>query len=181
MRDWRDFTDRSDKLHKRSGEDSPALAYCLSLTSDTVCRRLMNVPGVGPLTAVAFRAGVDDPARFPCSRDVAAYFGLTPRRVQSGHSSYQTSISRYGDKEVRTALYQAAQVLLSTVKRPSALKAWTPKLSARRGHRYAATACARKLAVILHRMWINGRDFSPEGAFPSLRDAANLTRDQGNG
>lgn len=129
---------------------------------DPVCRRLMTVPGVGPVTALTFRAAIDDPTRFPSSRLVGAHFGLTPRRFQSGKVDLQGGISRYGDDDVRAALYDAAFVMLTVVRKPSGLKRWGMRLREKRGVKYATVACARKLAVILHRMWITETDFDAE-------------------
>ena len=127
--------------------------------ADPVCKRLMTAPGVGPLTALTYRVAVDDPHRFKSSRAVAAYFGLTPKRFQSGKVDMQGSISRMGNAGVRGVLYDAAIVLLVVSKSNCRLRAWGLKLVERRGVRYAATACARKLAVILHRMWISAENF----------------------
>jgi transposase len=126
---------------------------------DPVCRRLMVLPGVGPITALTFRAAVDDPTRFQSSRMVAAYFGLTPRRYQSGQMDFRGGISKHGDPAVRTALYSAACVLLRLSKSQSALRSWGLELARRRGFKVAAVACARKLAVIMHRIWVTGEDF----------------------
>ena len=126
---------------------------------DTVCRRLMTVPGVGPVVALTFRATVDVPARFARSRAVGAHFGLTPRKHQSGEVDRMGRISKWGDAMMRTALYEAAQVLLTRVKRWSALKAWAAQVSRRRGHKKAIVALARRIGVILHRMWLDGTDF----------------------
>ena len=126
---------------------------------DSVCRRLMTVPGVGPLVALTFRATVDVPARFVRSRAVGAHFGLTPRRYQSGEVDRTGRISKWGDAMMRTALYEAAQVLLTRVKRWSALRAWAAQVSRRRGQKKAIVALARRIGVILHRMWIDGTDF----------------------
>jgi transposase len=126
---------------------------------DRICQRLMTVPGVGPITALTFKAGVDDPTRFKHSRLVAAHFGLTPKREQSGEMAYDGHISRKGDAEVRCALYIAAHTLLTRQRYASSLKAWGVKLVRTKGQRKATIAVARKLAVILHRMWIDGTDF----------------------
>jgi transposase len=126
---------------------------------DAVCRRFMTVPGVGPLVALTFRATVDVPARFARSRAVGAHFGLTPRKHQSGEIDRTGRLSKWGDAMMRTALYEAAQVLLTRVKRWSALKAWAAQVSRRRGHKKAIVALARRIAVILHRMWVDGADF----------------------
>jgi transposase len=126
---------------------------------EPVCRHLMSVPGVGPLTALAFRATVDRPDRFRRSRDVGAHLGLTPRRYQSGETDVQGRISRCGDELARTALYEAAHALLTRSRTWSALRAWGMNIAKRRGMARARVAVARKLAVILHRMWIDGSEF----------------------
>jgi transposase len=126
---------------------------------DPVCRRLMSIPGVGPVTALTFKAAVDDPSRFKSSRTVAAPFELTPRRFQSGEVDNSGHISRAGDADVRSALYIAAHSLLTRNAQWSTLKAWGVRLAKTRGHRRAVIAVARKLAVILHRMWIDGSEF----------------------
>ena len=126
---------------------------------EKVCRRLMSVPGVGPITALAFRATIDRPDRFKRSRDVGAHLGLTPSRYQSGETDIQGRISRCGDELVRTALYEAAHTLLVRSKKWSSLRAWGMGIAKRRGMARARVAVARKLAVILHRMWSDGVDF----------------------
>jgi transposase len=127
---------------------------------DPVCARFMAIPGVGPVTALSFKTAVDDPARFPRSRDVGAHFGLTPARYQSGDSVDRSSgISKRGDKEVRTALYEAASGLLVRSKKWSALRAWGLKIAKRSGHRKAVTALARRLAVTMLAMWRDGTEF----------------------
>ncbi len=126
---------------------------------DPICRRLMSIPGVGAVTALTFKAGVDDPTRFKSSRTVAAHFGLTPRRFQSGEVDNSGHISRAGDADVRSVLYVAAHSLLTRNAQWSTLKAWGVRLAKIRGHRRAVVAVARKLAVILHRMWIEGSEF----------------------
>ncbi|WP_027038963.1 IS110 family transposase [Mesorhizobium ciceri] len=126
---------------------------------EQVCRRLMSVPGVGPITALAFRATVDQPDRFRRSRDVGAHLGLTPARYQSGETDIQGKVSRCGDELARTALYEAAHSLLVLSKRWSSLRAWGMNVAKRRGMARARVAVARKLAVILHRMWSDGTEF----------------------
>jgi transposase len=118
--------------------------------ADEICRRLMTAPGVGFVTALTFKAAVDDPARFKRSRTLAAHFGLTPRRVQSGELNIEGHISRCGDRDVRSALYTAANTMMTRSSRWSSLKAWGIKLAKQRGHRRTVIAVARKLAVILH-------------------------------
>jgi transposase len=126
---------------------------------DRVCRRLMTVPGVGALIAVTFTSGVDDPGRFTRSKGVGAHFGLTPRKYQSGETDVTGAVSRVGDAMVRTALYEGAHILLTRAVRFSALKRWALEVARRRGMKRAKVALARKLAVILHRMWVDGTTF----------------------
>jgi transposase len=126
---------------------------------DPICRQLMSVPGVGAIVAITFKSGVDDPTRFKRSRDVGPQFGLTPKKYQSGEIDVTGSISKRGDRMVRTALYEAASVMLTRTVRFSALKAWGMAVARRRGTRKARVALARKLGVILHRMWVDGTDF----------------------
>ena len=126
---------------------------------DSVCQRLMTVPGVGPITALTFKAGIDDPSRFKRSRTVAAHFGLTPRRYQSGEVDNPGHISKAGDADVRSALYVAAHALVTRSSEWSSLKVWGLRLAKTKGHRRAVIAVARKLAVILHKMWMDGTDF----------------------
>jgi transposase len=126
---------------------------------EPTCRRLMTVQGVGPFTALAFRATIDRPDRFRRSRDVGAHLGLTPRRYQSGETDVQGRISRCGDELARTALYEAAHSLLIRSTKWSALRAWGMNVAKRRGMARARVAVARKLAVILHRIWADGTEF----------------------
>ena len=126
---------------------------------DPICQRLMTAPGVGPITALTYKAGVDDPTRFRRSRTVAAHFGLTPRRFQSGEIDLDGHISRAGDANVRSTLYVAANSMMTRSSQWSPLKAWGMKLAKTRGHKRAVIAVARKLAVILHRMWIDDTQF----------------------
>ena len=122
-------------------------------------RRLMTMPGVGPITALAFRSAIDEPTRFQRSRSVGAYFGLTPRRHASGEVDWSGRISKCGDGMVRSYLFEAAGVLLTRVPQWCKLKAWGHRLWKRIGFKKAKVAVARKLAVILHRMWRDGTDF----------------------
>src|SRR6202161_53044 len=116
---------------------------------DAQIRRFMTVPGVGPITALCFKATIDDPARFARSRSVGAYVGLTSRRYASGEVDWTGRISKWGDAMLRSYLFEAAGVLMTPVPKWSAVKAWGAKV-----------AVARKLAVILHRMWIDGTEFN---------------------
>lgn len=125
---------------------------------DTCCR-LMSVPGVGPITVLAFRATIDRPDRFSRSRAVGAHLGLTPARYQSGETDIQGKVSRCGDELARNALYEAAHTLLVRSKKWSSLRAWDMKVAKRRGMTRARVAVARKLAVILHRMWVDESQF----------------------
>ena len=127
---------------------------------DVQVRRFMTVPGVGPITALCFKATIDDPTRFKRSRSVGAYVGLTTRRHSSGEVGWTGRISKCGDAMLRTYLFEAANVLLTRVQKWSALKAWGIRLAKRNGLRKAKVAVARKLAVILHRMWIDGTEFN---------------------
>ena len=138
------------RLHKR---------MLAMVRADTVCRRLMTVPGVGALVAVTFRSAVDDPARFGKSKAVGAHFGLTPKKYQSGETDVTGGISKVGDAMVRTALYEAANAVLSRPIRFSALKRWAMQVAKRRGLKRAKVALARKLAAVLHRMWVDGTEF----------------------
>ena len=127
---------------------------------DVQVRRFMTVPGVGPITALCFKATIDDPTRFKRSRSVGAYIGLTTRRHASGEIDWSGRISKCGDAMLRMYLFEAAGVLLTRVPKWSGLKAWGAKLTKRNGLRKAKVAVARKLAVILHRMWIDGTEFN---------------------
>ena len=126
---------------------------------NAACRIFMTSPGVGPLTALAFMSGVDNPARFARSRDVGAHFGMTPRKYASGEIERSGRISKCGDAMVRSLLFEAALSLLTRTKKWSALKSWGLRVAARRGMRRAVVAVARRLAVILHRMWADGTEF----------------------
>ena len=127
--------------------------------ADAVCRRLMTVPGVGAMVALTFTSAIDDPARFTSSKAVGAHFGLTPKKYQSGETDVTGGISRAGDTMARTALYEAAQSMLTRVVRMSSLKRWALDVAKRRGMKRAKVALARKLAAVLYRMWVDGTEF----------------------
>jgi transposase len=127
--------------------------------NDANTRRAMTVPGIGPITALAFHTAIDDPGRFRRSRSVGAYVGLTPRRHASGEVDWSGRISKCGDGMVRSYLFEAAGVLLTRVPQWCKLKAWGHRLAKRIGFKKAKVAVARKLAVILHRMWRDETDF----------------------
>jgi len=126
---------------------------------DEVCRRLMTIPGVGPVVALTYRATVDVPARFRNSKAVGAVFGLTPSKYQSGELDRNGAISRCGDEMMRVMLYEAAQVLLVRSTKWSWLKAWAMQIARRRGLKKAIVALARRLAVVMHRIWVDGTEF----------------------
>ena len=129
-----------------------------------VCQKLMTVPGVGPLIALTYVAGVDDPSRFARARTLGAHFGLTPRRYQSGNLDWSGRISRAGDASVRRALYQAANVLIHHSRGWCALKSWAVRVAKRRGLGKAKVALARKLATVLHRIWTTGEPYRFQAA-----------------
>jgi transposase len=126
---------------------------------DEVCRRLMTVPGVGPVVALTYRVTVDVPARFRNSKAVGAVFGLTPAKHQSGEVNRTGSISRCGDDMMRAMLYEAAHIMLTRTNKWSWLKAWAMKIARHRGVKKAIVALARRLAVIMHRIWVDGTEF----------------------
>jgi transposase len=126
---------------------------------DEVCRRLMTIPGVGPVVALTYRATVDVPTRFRNSKAVGAAFGLTPAKYQSGEINRTGAISRCGDEMMRVMLYEAAQSMLTRTNKWSWLKAWAMKIAGHRGIKKAIVALARRLAVIMHRIWVDGTEF----------------------
>lgn len=126
--------------------------------NDELCRRFMTIPGVGPVTALAFKTTVDDPARFRRSSDVGAHLGLTPRQYQSGETDIRGRISRSGDAFTRTALFTAAHVMLTRSRQWTSIRAWGQRIAKRSSLKKAKIAVARKLAVVMHRMW---RDDAP--------------------
>ncbi len=130
--------------------------------TDKVVRRLMTHPGVGPVTAVSFKAEIDDPKRFKKSRSVGAYFGMTPRQYSSGESTKQGKISKNGSKEVRALLHEAGVVLITRTKKKSKLKTWGLKKKRKLKTQKAGMAVGRKIAINLHRMWLEDKDFDPQ-------------------
>lgn len=124
-----------------------------------VVRRLMSVPGVGVITALGFAATIDDPTRFKRSSSAGAYLGLTPRIYASGETMRSGRVSKRGDDFLRRSLYEAANALLTRIPQFSPLKSWGLRIARRGGYRKAKVAVARKLAVILHAMWISGEPF----------------------
>jgi transposase len=126
---------------------------------DAKARLLMSAPGVGTIVALSYASAIDDPGRFKSSKQVGPHFGLTPKRYQSGETDYTGRISKAGDKGVRTALYQSAHIILTKPVKGSALKSWAMRLAKRVGMKKAKVALARKLAVIMHRMLVEGTTF----------------------
>lgn len=128
-------------------------------TADPICSRLMSVPGVGPITALTFAASIEDPHRFARSEDVGAYAGLVPRRSQSGERDVHGHISKAGDSKLRRSLYEAANSILCRVQKPFALQEWGQRIADAKGNKRARIAVARKLAVLLHSLWLNETEF----------------------
>ena len=126
---------------------------------DKVVRRMTTVPGVGAIVALTFRAAVDDPERFKKSAAVGAHFGLTPRRYQSGEIDRSGRISKCGDEMTRAMLYEAAIAILTRIPRNFKLRLWGLRLAKKKGLKRAATAVARALAVLLHKIWVDGSTF----------------------
>ena len=135
------------KLHRK---------VLLLARDNEVCQRLMTIPGVGPVVSLAFISTVDVPARFRNSKAVGPSLGLTPVLNQSGESHRVGRVSLCGDEAMRALLYGAAQVMLTRVQKWSWLKAWAMNIAKRRGQKKAIVALARRLAVIMHRMWSDG-------------------------
>lgn len=136
----------------------------LMASTDRRTRLLMSTPGVGVIVALTYVSAIDDPARFRSSKRVGAHFGLTPRKYQSGETDYSGRISKIGDAAVRTALYEAANVVLTKpLKGCTQLKSWAMRIARRAGMNKAKVALARRLAVILHRMLVDATPFNPTG------------------
>lgn len=127
--------------------------------TDAVCRLLMTAPGIGPLTALLYKAVIDDPTRFKRSRDVPAQLGLVPRKYASGETDYNGGITKAGDVMLRHHLYRAAATLTQNSARPCKLKEWGRNLRKRSSYKSSTVAVARKLSIILHRMWMDGAEF----------------------
>lgn len=133
--------------------------------SDAKARLLMSTPAVGPIVALTYASAIDDPGRFKSSKRAGSHFGLTPKKYQSGETDCTGRISKIGDASVRTALYEAAHIMLiKPVKGCSQLKSWAMRIARRSGMKKAKVALARKLAVIMHQMLANGTAFNPAAA-----------------
>jgi transposase len=155
MRIWQEVTAELDQLNRRIQEVAK---------KQEICRRLMEIPGVGPITALAYVTAIDDPRRFKHSKDVGPYLGLTPRRYQSGEVDRVGHVSKCGDRLARSLLFEAAGSLLYRSKLPTSLRPWGLALSRRAGLDKARVALARKLAVLMHRMWTDGTSFAAQPA-----------------
>ena len=131
----------------------------LMARSNRVVRLLMSAPGIGPIVGLTYASAIDDPERFTSSKSVGAHFGLAPKRYQSGETDYTGKISKVGDASVRTALFEAAHVIMTRPVKGGGLKSWALRLAKRVGMKKAKVALARRLAVILHRMWADGTTF----------------------
>ena len=129
---------------------------------DPVCRRMMSMPGVGAVVALTFRSAVDDPARFTSAKKVGPWVGLTPSRNQSGERDVSGGITKAGDVNLRRALCQAATVMMHRG-RATRLRSWAAQVARRRGSKRAMVALARRIGVILHRMWVEDTDFRTDG------------------
>ena len=140
--------------------------------ADARVRLLMSTPGVGPLVALTYVSAIDDPKRFTSSKRVGAHFGLTPKKYQSGETDISGRISKIGDSTVRAVLYEAAHIILTRPIHGGALKSWAMRLAKRAGMKKAKVALARKLAVVLHRMWVSASTFDFEKANGCMRAAA---------
>jgi transposase len=133
--------------------------------TDARTRLLMSTPAVGPIVALTYASAIDDPNRFTSSKQAGAHFGLTPKKYQSGETDYTGRISKIGDSSVRTALYEAAHIMLTKpLKGCSQLKSWAMRIAKRAGMSKAKVALARRLAVIMHRMLANGTPFNAAAA-----------------
>jgi transposase len=148
----REFRTLDQRIHKTARQDERV-------------KRLMSVPGVGSVVGMAFVATIDDPSRFKSSKKVGAHFGLTPGRYQSGETDVTGRISKCGDAGMRALLFDAAHIVLTKpVRQAGALKRWAMAIDKRAGRRRAKVALARRLAVIMHRMWVTGSEFDASKA-----------------
>lgn len=127
----------------------------------------MTMPGIGAVVALTFRAAVDDPARFRFSKKIGPWVGLTPSRNQSGERDVSGGITKAGDVNQRRALCQAATVMMNRGRcRSTWLRTWGAQVAQRRGSKIAMVALARRIAVILHRIWVDGTTFQSEDPAP---------------
>jgi transposase len=150
-------------------QELAALERCVRQLAqeDPVCRRLMSMPGIGAVVALTYRSAVDDPSRFTSSRKVGPWVGLTPSRNQSGERDVSGGITKASDVNLRRALCQAATVMMHRG-RATWLRAWAVQVARRRGSKRAMVALARRIDVILHRIWVDDTDFRFEGPAPQV-------------
>jgi transposase len=132
--------------------------------ADPVVRRLQTAPGVGPITALSYRATLDDIARFAGPRSVAAYVGLVPKEDSSGTRQRKGAITKAGPTALRSLLIQASWAVWRQRKRGTALHVWVEQLAVRRGKRVAVVALARRLSRILYAMWRDEQDYRVQPA-----------------
>jgi transposase len=146
-----ELTDRINDLERELVAES---------TSSDLLMRLQSVPGVGPIVSLAYVGWIDTPDRFPRSRDVGPCLGLRPSLRRSGGHEIRGRITREGDIEMRRLLVQAAHAALQC-RKDSTLTRWGHALVERVGKGKAVVALARKIAVLLHRLWVTGESFRP--------------------
>ena len=127
--------------------------------NDPVMVLFESIPGVGPITSLTYKAVIDNPYRFKNARDVGAYLGLTPNQYSSGDMTKQGRISKCGSSELRALLIECGIVILTRTTGWTKLKAWGLRIMKRSGLKKAAAAVARKLAIIMLRMWQEGKPF----------------------
>ncbi|HDR9026524.1 TPA: IS110 family transposase [Burkholderia vietnamiensis] len=118
---------------------------------------LMSIPGVGALTALSYKTAIGDPARFRRVTDVGAYLGLTPRKYQSGDVDRNGAISKQGNRQTRSLLYEAASCLLSRYGTETSLARWAGMIRQKKGYKKAVVALARKLSTVMLSMWRTGQ------------------------
>jgi transposase len=134
----------------------PLATFMRAARANEACKRFMTAPGVGGLVALSVWAAINEPAQFRRSTSVGAYFGLTTHRARWSERGGSRSAATKG---VRTHLYEAANVILTRIRRSSALQTWGLAIAKRSGFKKAKVAVARKLSVLLHRMWRDGTEF----------------------
>lgn len=138
--------------------------------NDQICVRLMSVPGVGPVTAMRFRAAIDDHGRFGDAHQLESYLGLTPGEDSSSQRKRRTAITKAGARHVRWTLIQAAWVLRRT--RPNdPMVVWNAEVEKRRGKKIAVVALARKLAGVLYAIWRDGTTYNAKKGADVATDA----------
>ena len=152
---WQQLETEARKMYK-------ALSKLVS--KKTEVKRLLTVPGIGPATAAAFVATIDNPKRFPSGEQVASYLGLVPSVYQSGEVEIKGHITKHGDALLRWLLVEASTTLLTRSKKDCALKTWGLKLREAKGFGKAKIAVARKLACLLHHLWIKEQTFNAKAA-----------------